>query len=430
MIRRWGALEPWIIAEVAEERGSRFPLTPLRDVVRRRLDAVAVTDSFRGWTPLTVHLNGEISTRNRTSPYKGSMFAAYPGDIVFSKIDARNGAIGVLQETIAKAVVTSEFPVFVPEPDRLDGEFVKLVLRTGSFLAALHAKASGTSGRKRITPDTFAGLRVPLPLLREQRALAARHRAGMGRAAELEREANETETQAMAAFELALGFTPPPPLPDRPVFVASFKDLDRWSHEGALRRTVEGGASQTSPYPTVQLRDVIADLENGWSPKCHDQPAEDDEWGVLKLGAVSFGIFNSNENKALPKSLKPRPRLEVTSGQFLISRANITRLVGATVLIEKTRPKLMLCDKIFRAVEFRHDPVDTMFLTEVLRISDVRRQIEANVTGTSPTMKNISKPALMGLTFPLPPKDAQVAMVNCPYWRPRQRRQPPRAGKE
>ena len=339
------------------------------------------------------------------------MFAAYPGDIVFSKIDARNGAIGVLQETIAKAVVTSEFPVFVPEPDRLDGEFVKLVLRTGSFLAALHAKASGTSGRKRIAPDAFSGLRVPLPPLSEQRPLVAAHRAGMDRAAELERQADETERQAMVAFEASLGFTPPPPLPDRPVFVASFKDLDRWSHEGILRRTVEGDASHTSPYPTVQLRDVIADLENGWSPKCHDQPAEDDEWGVLKLGAVSFGVFNPRENKALPKHLQPRTRLEVTSGQLLVSRANITRLVGATVLIEETRPRLMLCDKIFRAVPFRSAPVDMMFLAQVLRISDVRRQIEANVTGTSPTMKNISKPALMNLAFPLPPKLEQIRMA-------------------
>ena len=129
------------------------------------------------------------------------MFAAYPGDIVFSKIDARNGAIGVLQETIAKAVVTSEFPIFVPAPERLDGEFVKLVLRTGSFLAALHAKASGTSGRKRITP------------------------------------------------------------------------------EGTLRRTVEGCTAQTSPYPTVQLRDVIADLVVGWSPRCLNRPAHGNEWG-------------------------------------------------------------------------------------------------------------------------------------------------------
>ena len=123
------------------------------------------------------------------------------------------------------------------------------------------------------------------------------------------------------AFETALGFTPPAPLPDRPVLVASFQNLDRWSHEGVLRRTVEVDAAQISPYPTVQLRDVIADLENGWSPKCHDQPAEDEEWGVLKLGAVSFGVFNPKENKALPKHLDPRPRLEVMPGQLLISRA-------------------------------------------------------------------------------------------------------------
>ena len=77
----------------------------------------------------------------------------------------------------------------------------------------------------------------------------------------------------------------------------------------------------------------------------------------------------------------------------------------------KRRPKLMLCDKIFRAVPFRHAPVGMMFLAQVLRISDVRRQIEANVTGTSPTMKNISKPALMNLAFPLPPKPEQITMA-------------------
>ena len=93
--------------------------------------------------------------RDRTAPYKGTMFAAYPGDIIFSKIDARGGAIGVLQESIAKAVVTSEFPVFVPASELLAGKFVKLVLRTGNFLAALRAKASGTSGRKRIAVEAL-----------------------------------------------------------------------------------------------------------------------------------------------------------------------------------------------------------------------------------------------------------------------------------
>ena len=71
----------------------------------------------------------------------------------------------------------------------------------------------------------------------------------------------------------------------------------------------------------------------------------------------------------------------------------------------------MLCDKIFRVVPRDPTPVDINFLAEVLRIGDVRRQVEAKVTGTSPTMKNISKPALMRLAFPLPRKDKQVDMV-------------------
>ena len=360
-----------------------------------------------------VTFGGELFLRgeNDKRSYKGPLFEALPNDLIISKIRVGQGSFCVIGSGLDHVAVSPEYPVYTPNCDQIDPAYLALVLRTPDFLAQLVASASGNTTKRRIRPEFFESRDIPLPPLNAQRTIVAAHRAGMNRAAELEREADETEMQAMMAFETALGFTPPPPLPDRPVFIASFKDLDRWSHEGVLRRTVEGDATPTSPHPTVQLRDVIADLENGWSPKCHAQPAEDGEWGVLKLGAVSFGIFSPKENKALPRHLKPRPRLEVTSGQLLISRANITRLVGATVLIEKTRPKLMLCDKIFRAVPFKHDPVDTMFLTQVLRSSDVRRQIEADVTGTSPTMKNISKPALMGLTFPLPPKNEQVAMA-------------------
>ena len=340
------------------------------------------------------------------------MFAAYPGDVVFSRIDARNGAIGVLQEGITRAVVTSEFPVFVPVPDRLDGGFVKLVLRTGNFLAALRTKASGTSGRKRITPDAFADLRVPLPPLNEQRAIVAAHRAALSRAADLERKAEEVEARAMEAFEAALGFSPPEPLPERPVFIASFKDLDRWSHEGILRRIARGDTAQASPYPTVQLRDVIADLENGWSPKCYDRPAGPDEWGVLKVSAASSGDYREIENKALPGKQMLKKNLEVQAGEILITRASgVAHLVGVAVFVERTREKLMICDKIFRVVSPDDMKVDSRFIVHVLGIHSVRAQIEREFSTRSGMMKNVSKPILMSLTFPLPPKPEQVVMA-------------------
>lgn len=84
----------------------------------------------------------------------------------------------------------------------------------------------------------------------------------------------------------------------------------------------------------------------------------------------------------------------------------ITHLRGslgrACAMVRSTRPKLMLCDKIFRVVFLRQSPIEPEFLVEVMKLPSVRQQIEAAVTGTSPTMKNISKPSLLDLTFALP----------------------------
>jgi type I restriction enzyme S subunit len=76
----------------------------------------------------------------------------------------------------------------------------------------------------------------------------------------------------------------------------------------------------------------------------------------------------------------------------------------------------MLCDKIFRVVFLEKTPIYPEFLAEVMKLPTVRQQIEAGATGTSPTMKNISKPALLELTFPLPQGtdglDVQLELVS------------------
>ena len=343
--------------------------------------------------------------------YKGRLFEALPGDLIISKIRVGQGSFCVIDEQLDHVAVSPEYPVYTPDAKKIDSSYLALVLRGPEFLIQLTGSASGNTTKRRIRPAFFESCCVPLPPLEKQQSLVAAHSAALKRADALECEAGETEARAMAEFEAALGFAPPASVPDRPAFVAPFKDLDRWSHEAILRRIVEGDTAGTPSFPTVHLGDVIADLENGWSPRCRDEPAEPEEWGVLKLGAVSFGVFNPNENKALPKHLEPRPQLEVASGELLISRANITRLVGATALVGETRQKLMLCDKIFRVVPREPEAAYAKFLAEVLRIAAVRRQIEGNVTGTSPTMKNISKPALMSLSFPLPPKSDQLRMT-------------------
>lgn len=163
------------------------------------------------WQAITIKFSGEVLPRERTDVFKGAMFAAYPGDLVFSKIDARNGAVGLIPDSIPKAVITSEYPVFTPKADKLRADYLHHLLRADHFRADLQRKASGTSGRKRVTPEGFLNLEVPVPSLDEQDALVAAYTADLARAVQLEQEAEAIERAGWQTFETALGVVPPPP---------------------------------------------------------------------------------------------------------------------------------------------------------------------------------------------------------------------------
>lgn len=400
-IRHWSEMERWVpggrpAMDVA------FPLVPLEDLLHPRREFVPDAQ-FINCQPITIHFDGTIERRDRTEPFKGSMFAAYPGDVVFSKIDVRNGAIAIVPRGFSKVVVTSEYPIHVPDTKQVDPRYLALLLRSPNFLHLLKSAASGTSGRKRVDAAIFGELEIPLPDLPDQTALLNAYEKELTAAVAVELEAEQAESSSIRAFEAQLGLTPPPNLPRKLLQIARFAEINRWSHEGILdRRLLVAAGNGKERFPIVTLGDVIADLENGWSPQCLHRPVQADEWGVLKLGAVSFGEYNERQNKALPSHLKPDPALEVREGNILISRANVLHLVGACAIVRKTCSNLMLCDKIFRVVFLKDSPIDPNFLVEVMKLPSVRQQIEAAATGTSPTMKNISKPALLDLTFAVP----------------------------
>lgn len=121
---------------------------------------------------------------------------------------------------------------------------------------------------------------------------------------------------------------------------------------------------------------------------------------MLKVGAVSFGVFDERENKALPVSFSVPPSLEVRTGDFIMSRANTVELVGACALVRKARPKLMLSDKTFRFIFSEQRKILPEYLEQVLKSPALREQIERGASGTSPTMKNISKEKILALRLP------------------------------
>lgn len=413
MIRRWREIERWIEDEESGHAGT-YGECPLRDFVARKVELINRDE--RSLDVLNViskiSFGGELFIRSDEDKrgYKGPLFQALPGDLVISKIRVAQGSLCVVPDTLDHLAVSAEYPVYHVDNTRIRTDFLRLVIRATAFRNRVGRLRSGNTTKARIRPAQFEALRIPVPTLVEQDALIAAYSEALARAVQLEQEAEAIERAGWQAFENVLGVAPQAPLPDRPVFVARFKDVERWSHESILRASVVGSKHQHS-WPMARLGDLIADLENGWSPKCQDYPAREGKWGVLKLGAVSFGAFNAAENKELPANLKPRPEYEVKAGDVLISRANVVRYVGACAYVESSPPLLMLCDKIFRVRFMPDGRLLPRYLAEAMKLHTVREQIESRLTGTSPTMKNISKPSLLDIEFPLPDTDVQEQLV-------------------
>ena len=162
-------------------------------------------------------------------------------------------------------------------------------------------------------------------------------------------------------------------------------------------------------WTMTRLRFVTTCIEQGWSPQCNNQPASEEQWGVLKVGCVNGESFDENENKSLPEHLEPKLRYEVKSGDILVSRANTKALLGSAAIVKNVRPRLLLCDKLYRIKS--NLLIEPEYLVRFMRSTIARYQYEMNATGTSGSMQNIGQDTLKNLPIPLPPKDEQVAIL-------------------
>lgn len=94
-------------------------------------------------------------------------------DLVVNKIWARNGSVAVVMPELAGAYVSTEFPTFTLDHERVVPAWVRLLTKWRGFWQACDEKAQGTSGKNRIKPRQFLSIEIPLPSLTEQQAIVA-----------------------------------------------------------------------------------------------------------------------------------------------------------------------------------------------------------------------------------------------------------------
>jgi type I restriction enzyme S subunit len=176
----------------------------------------------------------------------------------------------------------------------------------------------------------------------------------------------------------------------------------------------DSGIPWLGPIPAhwkvERLKFHLRGLEQGWSPQCENLPAEDGEWGVMKAGCVNGWIFDPTENKRLPNTEAPLAEYEIRCGDVLMSRANTTELLGSAALVTEVRPRLLLCDKLYR-LDVDDSALKKAFLVAFLRSRPGRYAFEREATGASNSMQNIGQDTVRNLWVPIPPLDEQSTLL-------------------
>lgn len=156
----------------------------------------------------------------------------------------------------------------------------------------------------------------------------------------------------------------------------------------------------TSSWELKTLSNLISHIDSGWSPNCEEKVAATEEWGILKTTSTTWAGYNQHANKKLPNFLTPRTALEVKAGDILITRAGPVNRVGVVAFVEKTRPKLMISDKLIRVS--KNDDTDGAFLARLISTSKSQKYLNARTSGLAEAQANISQKILSVMPLIVP----------------------------
>lgn len=307
-------------------------------------------------------------------------------DVLICKINPRINRVWVVKDIKKhQQIASSEWIVF--RQPALNERYFGYYFQSLRFRNLLCADVTGVGGSlTRAQPKKVATFELPLPPLAEQHYLADKLDSLLARI--------QTLSDQLAAV---------------PALLKQFRQ-SVLADAVSGKLTAEWRSSQDidKAWEKKKLSDIVTQIEAGKNIKCIETPPNHNEYGIVKISAVTWGVFDEAESKTLHKSKDFLENRRIKEGDFLISRANTLELVGSPVIVETISKNLMLSDKVLRLCMPEQDKKWVLIF---MRSANGRAEIEKRATGNQLSMRNIGQKALLDIDLPKPSIAEQTEIV-------------------
>lgn len=186
-----------------------YPMMRIGEFLKRNKTAVAIQDGVK-YKRVTIKVrNGGVVPRDEAMGENigtKKQFLVSEGQFILSKIDARNGAMGIIPAQLDGAIVTQDFLPYDIDITKVNPQYFVLVCTTKQFIAFCQSCSSGTTNRQRVDEEQFLNIKVPVPSLEKQNKLVEEYNSTIAKANQCSADKSRISTDISNKVKALLGY--------------------------------------------------------------------------------------------------------------------------------------------------------------------------------------------------------------------------------
>lgn len=382
------AIMNWSVQYILSQKFSynkNFRLVRIGDFLKRNKTPISIKDDIY-YKRATIKVNnGGIFLRDKEIGKKigtKKQFLINEGQFLLSKIDARNGAFGVVPPELEGGIITGNFWTFDVDYELINPYFLSLVTTTKEFISFCEGASNGTTNRHYLQEDLFLNVQIPLPTLKEQNRIVAAYNKKIKLAEQQEKESKK-----------GLQFV-------------SFCDVFEWGSDRVLNKSdFKSNSYKTTSF--AERPDLAIEIFRGKSPK-YDKNSKKillnqkcNRWNAIELEhakKVNAEWIESIDNKFFTQQ---KDIIINSTGEGTIGRASLITQDFEGLLYD-SHILLLRTDK---------NTLSPEFFTILLNSSYGQSQIEKIKSAQSTKQTELGITNLKKIIFPLPSEDIQKKLI-------------------
>lgn len=244
-----------------------YPMMRIGEFLKRNKTAVTIQDGVK-YKRVTIKVrNGGVVPRDEVMGENigtKKQFLVSEGQFILSKIDARNGAMGIIPAELNSAVVTQDFLPYDIDTTKVNPQYFVLVCTTKQFVEFCQSCSSGTTNRQRVDEAQFLNIKVPVPSLEEQNKLVEEYNAAIAKATICNDEITSISQDLSKTIKLLLGYKDDANSDSKHGGILTFSSLSKISRWDWWNDSME---QESLLYPMQKLAGIITMQSGSFLPK-------------------------------------------------------------------------------------------------------------------------------------------------------------------